>query len=75
MNLRAYGQPVCRYHGARPPQSILRGANHPAYRNGQETKEMRDERKAAVKRIRELDQVAREWGMIRGKRLVGRKPK
>lgn len=74
-NLRAYGQPVCRYHGARPPQSIKRGADHPRYKHGEETNEMRAERKAAAKRIRELDQMARRLWMIHGKKLVGRKPK
>lgn len=75
MNLRAYGQPVCRYHGARPPQSILQGVDHPQYKNGQETKEMRAERSAAAKHIQELDQMARKLGMIRGKKAAGRRPK
>ena len=30
---------VCRYHGARKPETIRKGASHPQYRHGRETYE------------------------------------
>lgn len=50
-NPAAYGMRVCRYHGAKKPETIRKGANHPQYRHGFETLEA----KAA--------HLARELGM------------
>ena len=75
-NFKAWGQPVCRYHGARPPESILRGANHPQYRHGKETKEARAERHATSKRLHQLIDLGNAIGMFRpGTKLRGRRPK
>lgn len=74
-NFKAWGQTVCRYHGARPPESILRGANHPQYRHGKETKEARAERHAASKRLHELVDLGNAIGMFLPKaKLRGRRP-
>jgi hypothetical protein len=42
-NPAAYGMSVCRYHGARKPETIKRGAEHPQYRHGGESLEAKAE--------------------------------
>lgn len=74
-NLKAWGQPVCRYHGARPPESILRGANHPQYSHGKETQEAKAHRRNASKRLHELVDLGNAIGMFEpGTKLRGRRP-
>ena len=43
-NPAAYKSSVCRNHGARRPETIMRGASHPQYRHGQETRDAKAER-------------------------------
>ena len=43
-NPAAYGCNACRMHGAHKSKNVLRGANHPQYRNGEETLEAKAER-------------------------------
>ncbi|MEN9832862.1 MAG: hypothetical protein RL753_16 [Bacteroidota bacterium] len=63
LNPAAYGMPVCRFHGARRPETILRGASHPLYVHGQETTEARTARREALVRIRNLMQVMYSLGI------------
>lgn len=43
-NLAAYGCKACRMHGAHKLKNVLLGADHPQYRNGEETLEAKAER-------------------------------
>lgn len=71
-----WSQEVCRYHGARPPESILRGANHPQYRHGKETKTAKANRREASKQLHELVNLGNAIEMfLPGTKLRGRKPK
>ena len=69
----AYGMPVCRFHGARHPKTIKRGADHPLYRHGRETLEARRNRVEAMTRIRVLTDLGVAGGFLT-KRISGRRP-
>ncbi len=75
--LKAYGQPVCRFHGARKPATILRGKDHPAYKDGSQTIEARAKYSASASRLRTLEQLMVDHDMVGAefKRTVGRKPR
>ena len=70
----AYGMPVCRFHGARRPESIKRGPAHPQFRHGRETLEARQRRVDGMSRLRSIVDLAVDAGFIRT-RIAGRRPK
>jgi hypothetical protein len=74
LNLAAYGGRVCRFHGARKPQSILRGDQHPNYKHGKETKEAKANRSAGLTRLRRVEEMMVESGLFAMQRSKGRKP-
>ena len=74
-NPAAYGMPVCRFHGARRPGTIKRGAAHPNYRHGGETKTAKKERSQRLTELRELEGAMALVGVLEGPRWRGRKPK
>ena len=75
-NPAAHGCKTCRMHGARKPETIRRGADHPQYRNGNHTLEVRSARQAAVKRLQHLCDLGNKIGLFCGEvKLRGRKPK
>jgi hypothetical protein len=65
---------VCRYHGAREPETIMRGANHPQYRHGQETIKAKAERSQRLRELRELEALSFALGIAKGPKWRGRKP-
>ena len=75
-NPAAYGMPVCRYHGARKPGAIQRGACHPQYRHGGETREAKAERHQMSVFFHEVEDLmfALELVAPRSTRTRGRKP-
>ena len=73
LNPAAYGMPVCRFHGARRPEAVLRGPRHPQYRHGRETLEARRSRVEAMARIRFLTDLGAAVGFLRT-RISGRRP-
>jgi hypothetical protein len=66
---------VCRYHGARTAETIMRGANHPQYRHGQETLEAKAERSKKLAELRELEALSFTLGMATGAKWRGRYPR
>ena len=72
-NPAAYGMRVCRYHGARRQNTILRGKSHPNFQHGQETLEAKATRSAGMARLQELEAIGRAIGMIVGPRTRGPK--
>lgn len=74
-NPAAYGSPVCRNHGARRPESIKYGAEHPSYKHGNRTKAAEQQASQDAARLRTLEAMAHDAGLIRGPRMSGRKPK
>ena len=75
LNLAAYGQPVCRFHGARKPKSIKRGAKHPNYVHGKETLEAKAIRSEKLNELRMLEKAMFDGGFACGTKWRGRKPK
>ena len=63
-----------RYHGARKPETIMRGANHPQYRHGEETLAAKAERSQRLEELRNLEALSFALGMASGPRWRGRKP-
>lgn len=53
-NPAAYGSKSCRMHGAHKSRKVLRGVDHPQYRNGEETLEARAERNKKIVLFRYL---------------------
>jgi hypothetical protein len=74
-NPAAFGMAVCRYHGARRPETVRRGANHPQYRHGEETLEAKAERSRGLAELRELEALSFALGLAVGPRWRGRKPR
>ncbi len=74
LNPAAFNTPVCRFHGARRPENIRKGSDHPAYKHGRETKQMKADRSASFVRLREMEDLLHKWGLIVGGRTPGRKP-
>lgn len=72
-NPAAYGMPVCRFHGARRPDAVLRGSRHPQYRHGQETLDAKHGRVEAMTRIRVLTDLGVLGGFLK-RRIPGRRP-
>ena len=75
-NPAAYGCKTCRMHGARKPETIRRGADHPQYVHGRETTEAKSARQAAVKRIHDLCDLGNEVNLFGSPvKLRGPRPK
>jgi len=75
LNPAAHGMKVCRNHGARRPETIVRGASHGAFVHGRETLESKAERSAKLAELRDIEATMVQLGILRGKRWPGRKPK
>jgi hypothetical protein len=73
-NPAAYGMNVCRYHGARKPETIMRGANHPQHKHGQETIEAKAGRSLRLVELRDLEALSFSLGIAKGPKWRGRKP-
>ncbi len=65
---------VCRMHGARKPETVRRGANHPQYRHGGETLEAKAGRSKKLTELRDLEALSFAMGLATGPRWRGRKP-
>jgi hypothetical protein len=73
-NPAAHGMGVCRMHGARRPESVKRGPNHPGYRHGGETLSAKAERSTRLAELRQLEDQLLDLGSLEGARWRGRKP-
>jgi hypothetical protein len=73
-NPAAFGTAVCRYHGARRPETVKRGSNHPQYRHGRETLEAKAQRSRRLAELRDLEALSFALGLASGPRWRGRKP-
>ena len=75
MNLAAYGQNVCRFHGAVHPDKRIKGTAHYRYQHGEEAIAKRAERQAKGALIRNCEDVLILLDVIDGGRTSGSKPK
>lgn len=74
LNPAAYGMPVCRYHGAKEPDSIRRGVEHGRYTSGEFTKASKEASRQASVRLMDLENMGFCLGLMTGERTRGRKP-
>ena len=74
LNPAAYGMPVCRYHGAKKPDSIRCGAAHGRYKSGEFTKASKEAARQASVRLMDLENIGFKLGMMTGERTRGRRP-
>ena len=64
-NPACLGSNVCRYHGYRRPETILRGKAHPNWVNGERSLEGIKRHRETMQRIKELTKLAKDLGMIK----------
>ena len=62
-------------HGARRPETVRRGANHPQYRHGRETLVAKVKRSRKLAELRDLEALSFTLGLASGPKWRGRKPK
>lgn len=74
-NPSAYGCTTCRFHGARRKKSIKRGKEHPNYKHGGGTLEVRADYRIRMKEIQELEALGHAAGVFVGARTPGPKIK
>ena len=65
---------TCRYHGARRPQTVRRGPDHPQYKHGQETLDAKRRRSDGLARLAEYEEMLARAGKLAGPRTRGPKP-
>ena len=65
---------TCRYHGARHPQTVRSGAEHPQYKHGQETLDAKRRRSDGLARLGEYEEMLARVGKLTGPRTRGPKP-
>jgi hypothetical protein len=73
-NPAAHGLGVCRMHGARRPETVRRGPDHPGYRHGAETLPAKAERSRRLAELRALEADMTKLGVLEGAQWRGRKP-
>jgi hypothetical protein len=74
-NPAAFGMATCRYHGARRPDTVRKGQEHPQYKNGRETQPAKQQRSQALARIAVYEEVLAQAGALARQRTRGPKPK
>jgi len=74
LNPAAYGMPVCRFHGARQRDTVLKGKDHPNYQHGKQTQATRERNHQMSLQLAELEEIGFAIGMLQGERTRGRKP-
>ena len=73
INSAAFGCRTCVEHGARRPESIKRGEQHPNYVHGNRTLESQKKSSAQSLRLQQLEDALHLIGMTTAKRSRGRK--
>lgn len=73
-NPAAYGCRACRMHGAHRSRNSPRGADHPQYRKGHETKEARIERSRKSAMFLYLRDIGDSINLFVGPKTPGRRP-
>ena len=64
-NPASLGSTVCRYHGYRKPETILRSKDHPNYVHGERSLESIQRHRETMQRIKMLIKLAKKLGMIK----------
>ncbi len=64
-NAACLGSTVCRYHGYRKPEKVLRGKQHPNYVHGERSIEGIKRHREVMAEIKMLTKLAKQLGMIK----------
>ena len=76
LNPTAFGcKTACRFHGARRPETIKKGRDHPLWVHGRETKASKADRSRKLAELRLIEAEMADLGVLEGVRWRGRKPK
>ena len=73
-NPAAYGCSSCRMHGAHRSRNVLKGKDHPQYKNGERTKDAETEHRRASIALFTLRDIGDHLNMFSGTHARGRKP-
>ena len=74
-NPAAYGCKACRMHGAHRSRNVLKGVDHPRYKNGERTKDAQTERRDKGVMFRYLTDLGNHCNMFYRKiNTLGRPP-
>lgn len=65
---------ACRLHGSHKSKNVLRGVDHPQYRNGKKTKEVEAEHRLTSTILLTLRDIGDSIGMFNRPQTRGRKP-
>jgi hypothetical protein len=63
-NPAAYGCKACRMHGAHRSRNVLKGVDHPRYKNGERTKDAQTERRDKGVVFRYLTDIGNHVGLF-----------
>lgn len=73
-NPAAHGCKACRMHGAHKSKKVLRGEDHPQYKNGEETLEAKKKRSKKSATLLYLRDIGDTIQLFNGTKTRGRKP-
>jgi len=74
-NPAAYGCRSCRMHGAHKSRNVLRGEDHPNYKNGERTRKSEDEHRKSSIILLTLRDFGDHINLFNGYHTRGRKPR
>ena len=73
-NPAAFNCRTCKVHGAHRSRNVAKGINSGKYKNGHYTKEAKEKSSKSLVRLRYLEDIGQEAGIILGSKTRGRKP-
>jgi hypothetical protein len=73
-NPAAYGCKACRMHGAHKSRNVLRGTDHPKYKNGERTNRIEEGRRKSSIILLTLRDIGDHINLFNGDYTRGRKP-
>ena len=73
-NPAAFSCSSCRMHGAHKSRNVAHGVKSGKYKNGHYTKEAKEKSSKSLVKLRYLEDIGQEAGIILGSKTRGRKP-
>lgn len=73
-NPAAFGTKACRMHGAHKSRNVIRGADHPRYKNGERTKSSEENLRKSAIILLTLRDIGDHINLFNGDHTRGRKP-
>lgn len=73
-NPAAFGTKACRMHGAHKSRNVIRGADHPRYKNGERTKLSEENYRKSSIILLTLRDIGDHINLFNGDYIRGRKP-